>query len=74
MTSSQMENDPDVPGRVRVTLSWNSPTVDDIGEHSVCFSALDSERYILFQYESVIMTTLIMRRDIREHVLSTAMS
>ncbi|XP_072035478.1 uncharacterized protein [Amphiura filiformis] len=44
MRASQMVDDPDVPGRKMVTLRWY-PTPYDLGEHSVCFSALDSDSY-----------------------------
>ncbi len=40
MTESEMDDDPSGPGRKRKTLTW-TPTRANIGEHPVCYSALD---------------------------------
>ena len=45
MKSTRTVEDPDVPGRKMVTLTW-VPTYYDLGEHTLCYSALDSERYV----------------------------
>ncbi|XP_072036772.1 uncharacterized protein [Amphiura filiformis] len=44
MTESGMTDDPTDPNRKTVTLTW-TPTVADIGEHPVCYSALDYGSY-----------------------------
>ena len=40
MLATDMEVDPEVGNRMKVTLTWDT-TRGDIGKHSVCYSALD---------------------------------
>ena len=49
MQATEITNDPGSPLRKMVTLSWD-PTTADIGKHPVCFSALDSDRYVTYSY------------------------